>query len=233
MSDIIMSTMSPPIKEQTSDDKDEELLELRIPPPVTDESDDVRRMAPDTTHYDFNGTKCSFDYLASCETLGFKTQKELKNIKCKEGVYNTRNEYIKTMKYCLDLETTENNKMLHESSKHFSCMDFVLDPPNFTTGMLKFEGMLPKFVHHNQKIELTLLEKYESTDSWIETDVYCKAVLLNMTDTAVNGLIFCLSNLHRFTKPKDNMQTWYGGREETEIEPNNDDDDDDADYDKL
>uniref|UniRef100_A0A915IX90 Uncharacterized protein n=1 Tax=Romanomermis culicivorax TaxID=13658 RepID=A0A915IX90_ROMCU len=29
------------------------------------------------------------------------------------------------------------------------------------------------------------------------------------------------------------MQTWYGGRDETEIETNNDDDDDDANYDEL
>uniref|UniRef100_A0A915KZN4 Uncharacterized protein n=1 Tax=Romanomermis culicivorax TaxID=13658 RepID=A0A915KZN4_ROMCU len=118
--------------------------------------------------------------------------------------YNTPNEYIKTMKYCLDLETPEYNNMLRES-----------------------------ILHHNQKIKLTLLEKYESTDNWIETDVYCKGVLLNMTHTAVNGLIFCLCNLQRFTKPKYNMQTQYGGREEMEIETNNDDDDDDANYNEL
>uniref|UniRef100_A0A915KW64 Uncharacterized protein n=1 Tax=Romanomermis culicivorax TaxID=13658 RepID=A0A915KW64_ROMCU len=105
--------------------------------------------------------------------------------------YNTPNEYIETMKYCLDLETTENNNMLPES-----------------------------IVHHNHKIELTLLEKSESTDNWIETDVHCKGVLLNVTDTAINGLNFRLCNLQRFNKPKDNMQTWYRGRDETEIETN-------------
>uniref|UniRef100_A0A915HRG9 Uncharacterized protein n=1 Tax=Romanomermis culicivorax TaxID=13658 RepID=A0A915HRG9_ROMCU len=70
--------------------------------------------------------------------------------------------------------------------------------------------LLNTIVRHNQKIKLTLLEKNESTDNWIETDGYCKAVLLNVTDTAINGLNFHLCNLQGFTKPKDNMQTWEG-----------------------
>uniref|UniRef100_A0A915J1Z1 Uncharacterized protein n=1 Tax=Romanomermis culicivorax TaxID=13658 RepID=A0A915J1Z1_ROMCU len=54
-----------------------------------------------------------------------------------------------------------------------------------------------------------------------------------MMDTAVNGLIFHLCNLEQFTKPKDNMQMWYGARVEMEIETNDDDEDDDANYDKI
>uniref|UniRef100_A0A915ITV1 Uncharacterized protein n=1 Tax=Romanomermis culicivorax TaxID=13658 RepID=A0A915ITV1_ROMCU len=118
------------IEEQTSDDDNMGLLKLWIPLPLTDESEDVQRMAPDTTHYDLNGTK-----------------------------YNMPNGYIETMKYCLDLETRENNNMLCES-----------------------------IVHHNQKIELILLEKDKTTDNWIETDAYSEVVLLNVTDTAVTLL---------------------------------------------
>uniref|UniRef100_A0A915JXJ8 Uncharacterized protein n=1 Tax=Romanomermis culicivorax TaxID=13658 RepID=A0A915JXJ8_ROMCU len=54
-----------------------------------------------------------------------------------------------------------------------------------------------------------------------------------MRDTAVNDLIFCLCNVQGFTKPKDNMQMWCGGRDEMEIETNNEDHDDDAYYDKM
>uniref|UniRef100_A0A915HKY1 Uncharacterized protein n=1 Tax=Romanomermis culicivorax TaxID=13658 RepID=A0A915HKY1_ROMCU len=68
--------------EQTSDDDDEDLFKFQTPPPLTEESKDVRRMAPETTQYDLNGTKYSFDYPASCATQGFKTIEELKNIKC-------------------------------------------------------------------------------------------------------------------------------------------------------
>uniref|UniRef100_A0A915JVN5 Uncharacterized protein n=1 Tax=Romanomermis culicivorax TaxID=13658 RepID=A0A915JVN5_ROMCU len=51
--------------------------------------------------------KTKFDFLPKTEKLPTMTKNQL--------LYNMRNEYIETMKKCLDLETTEDNIMLHES----------------------------------------------------------------------------------------------------------------------
>uniref|UniRef100_A0A915J4M7 Uncharacterized protein n=1 Tax=Romanomermis culicivorax TaxID=13658 RepID=A0A915J4M7_ROMCU len=84
--DKTICSTRPLIEELTSDDEDEDLLELWIPPPLIDEPEDARRMAPDPTHYDHAGNKCSFDYIASCSTLGFKGIEKLKDIKCKPAI---------------------------------------------------------------------------------------------------------------------------------------------------
>uniref|UniRef100_A0A915JL50 Uncharacterized protein n=1 Tax=Romanomermis culicivorax TaxID=13658 RepID=A0A915JL50_ROMCU len=128
--------IGPRINVKVEDEMDElDVVEVHYEE-IHEPQEPMKEIVPNTSSYNHNNVKCSFDYKTGFGAFVDRT------VESNETIIH-RNKYYNTFLYWINQQADDTDKMLLAFSKNFQSIEYLLEPPSYATGKLNFTRQLP------------------------------------------------------------------------------------------